>query len=138
LKQHAKAYGFKVQEISAQDIDHVTVSSTKIRNALEKGSVDIANTYLGYNFFITGIVVKGKEIGRTIDFPTANINIEESYKLIPADGVYVVQSIIDGSNVYGMMNIGTNPTVNGKSRSLEVHFSILIKTFIILNCVLPF
>jgi riboflavin kinase/FMN adenylyltransferase len=122
LKQHAKAYGFKVQEISAQDIDHVTVSSTKIRNALEKGSVDIANTYLGYNFFITGIVVKGKEIGRTIDFPTANINIEESYKLIPADGVYVVQSIIDGSNVYGMMNIGTNPTVNGKSRSLEVHF----------------
>ena len=122
LKQFAKQYGFEVEEISAQDIADVTVSSTKIRNALNKGEVAIANTYLGYDYFITGKVIKGKGLVRTIDFPTANIHIEETYKLIPSNGVYVVKSNIEDSLVYGMMNIGTNPTVDGKTRSIEVHF----------------
>ena len=122
LKTFAKHYGFKVEEISAQDIKDVTVSSTKIRNALDKGEVALANSYLGYNYFITGKVIKGKGLGRTIDFPTANIHIEESYKLIPNDGVYVIKSQIEDKTVFGMMNIGTNPTVDGKTRSIEVHF----------------
>ena len=122
LKRFGKHYDFKVKEISAQDIKDVTVSSTKIRNALDKGEVDLANSFLGYNYFITGTVDKGKGLGRTIEFPTANIHIEESYKLIPNDGVYVIQSKIKNTTVFGMMNIGTNPTVNGKTRSIEVHF----------------
>ena len=122
LKQFATRYDFKVEEISAQDIEDVTVSSTKIRTALNEGEVDLANSYLGYNFFITGTVVKGKGLGRTIDFPTANISITASYKLIPSNGVYVVKSKIDNKSIFGMMNIGTNPTVDGKTRSIEVHF----------------
>lgn len=122
LKEFAKNYNFNVEEISAQDIKDVTVSSTKIRKALNNGEVALANNFLGYTFFITGTVVKGKGLGRTIDFPTANIQIKESYKLIPSDGVYVVKSKIEDQTTYGMMNIGTNPTVNGKSRSIEVHF----------------
>ena len=122
LKGFAKLYDFKVEEISAQDIKDVTVSSTKIRTALNQGEVDLANSYLGYNFFITGTVIKGKGLGRTINFPTANINITATYKLIPSDGVYVVKSKIEDRTVFGMMNIGTNPTVNGKTRSIEVHF----------------
>ncbi|MBU2928096.1 bifunctional riboflavin kinase/FAD synthetase [Winogradskyella psychrotolerans] len=122
LKAFANLYDFKVEEISAQDLKDVTVSSTKIRTALNSGEVDLANSYLGYNFFITGTVVKGKELGRTIDFPTANINITATYKLIPSDGVYVVKSIIENKTVFGMMNIGANPTVDGKTRSIEVHF----------------
>lgn len=122
LKEFAQQYNFKVEEISAQDIQDVTVSSTKIRKALDKGEVALANSYLGYNYFITGTVVKGKGIGRTIDFPTANIYIKEAYKLIPNEGVYVVKSKHNNKSIYGMMNIGTNPTVDGKTRSIEVHF----------------
>jgi riboflavin kinase/FMN adenylyltransferase len=122
LKEFAKLYNFKVEEISAQDIEDVTVSSTKIRNALDIGEVDIANSYLGYNYYITGCVIKGKGLGKTIDFPTANIYIKEPYKLIPSDGVYIVKSKIGSNTIFGMMNIGTNPTVNGKTRSIEVHF----------------
>lgn len=122
LKEFAQLYYFKVEEISAQDIEDVTVSSTKIRNALNKGEVALANSFLGYSFFITGTVVKGKGLGRTINFPTANIHIKETYKLIPNDGVYVVKSKIAGQTVFGMMNIGTNPTVDGKTHSIEVHF----------------
>lgn len=122
LKEFAKLYNFNVQEISPQDIEDVTVSSTKIRTALNQGKVALANSYLGYNFFITGTVVKGKELGRTINFPTANIVISATYKLIPNDGVYVVKSNIGDETVFGMMNIGTNPTVDGKTRSIEVHF----------------
>ncbi|WP_369695065.1 bifunctional riboflavin kinase/FAD synthetase [Mesoflavibacter zeaxanthinifaciens] len=122
LKIFAKEFNFKVEEISAQEIEDVTVSSTKIREALNNGHIEIANAYLGYNYFISGEVVKGKGIGRTLDYPTANIHIKESYKLIPRDGVYVVKSVIDNTTIFGMMNIGTNPTVSGKSRSIEVHF----------------
>lgn len=122
LKAFGEIYNFKVTEISAQDINEVTVSSTKIRNALLNGDIKIANAFLGYNFFLTGTVVKGKGIGKKLDYPTANINISESYKLIPKDGVYVVRAMINNNVVYGMMNIGKNPTVEDKDHSIEVHF----------------
>ena len=122
LKEFAKAYNFKIEEISAQDIKDVTVSSTKIRNALNDGNVSLSNSYLGYNYFITGEVVKGRGLGRKLDFPTANIYIKESYKLIPRDGVYIVKSQYNNNSIFGMMNIGTNPTISDKGRSIEVHF----------------
>ena len=122
LKVFAKEFHFKIEEISAQDIKDVTVSSTKIRNALNNGEVSLANNYLGYNYFITGTVISGKGLGRKIEYPTANINIKETYKLIPKDGVYVVKSEYNGKIIFGMMNIGSNPTVEGKGRSMEVHF----------------
>lgn len=117
-----KEYNFEVEQISAQEIDEVSVSSTKIRNSLLDGNIQLANNYLGYNYFLTGTVVKGKQLGRTIGFPTANLSIKESYKLIPQNGVYVVRSIINDKTVYGMMNIGFNPTVNGQNQTIEVHF----------------
>jgi len=122
LNDYAQIYGFETEEISAKDIDQVTISSTKIRNALNEGNVALANTYLGYNYFLTGNVIRGKSLGRTIGFPTANIFIEEHYKLIPKDGVFIVSSLIHRNLYYGMMNIGSNPTIEGKDRSIEVHF----------------
>ena len=82
----------------------------------------LANDYLGYNYFLTGSIIQGKQLGRTIGFPTANLKIEENYKLIPQNGVYIVKSIIDGQSVFGMMNIGFNPTVNGQKQSIEIHY----------------
>lgn len=117
-----KHYGFEVEAISAQDIDEVAVSSTKIRKALAQGDIATANRFLGYAFFLTGTVVKGKGLGRTLSFPTANLHIEEAYKLIPKQGVYIVKSIINGVRIFGMMNIGNNPTVNGIEETVEVHF----------------
>ena len=122
LIEFGEVYDFEITEISAQDIDAVTVSSTKIRTALTNGDIKTANIFLGYIFMLTGTVVKGKSLGKKIGFPTANINIKESYKLIPKQGVYVVKSNIDGKEVYGMMNIGTNPTVKGLYQTIEVHF----------------
>ncbi len=113
---------FSVEEIPAQEIDDVSVSSTKIRKALEEGDVETANSYLGYNYMLTGTIKKGKGLGRQIQFPTANIAIEESYKLIPKNGSYIVSSIINENVVYGMMNIGYNPTVDGTKKTIEVHF----------------
>lgn len=127
LKRFGKEYGFEIEEISAQDIKDVAVSSTKIRNAISKGDITTASSYLGAPYFLTGSVVKGKGLGKQIQFPTANIHIEEDYKLIPKNGVYVVSAIIDKTKTYGMMNIGTNPTVNGKTQSIEVHFFNLDK-----------
>lgn len=115
-------YGFSVEKIEAQEIASVNVSSTKIRSAIEKGEIQKANEFLNRPFKITGTVVKGAEIGRTIGFPTANLIIKESYKLLPADGVYFVKSIHEQTTLYGMMNIGFRPTVKGKKRSYEVHF----------------
>ncbi len=115
-------YGFEVEQISALEVNEVSVSSTKIRNALDKGDIATANEFLGYDYFLSGIVVEGKKLGRTIGFPTANIKIQENYKLIPAGGVYVVSSTINGKTVQGMMNIGTNPTVNGTEQTIEVNF----------------
>ena len=120
---------FEVEEIPAQEIDDVSVSSTKIRKALEEGQIEIANKYLGYPYMLTGTIKKGKGLGRQLYFPTANLHIEESYKLIPKTGVYVVQSKIDGTIVFGMMNIGYNPTVSetenlpvSRQKNIEIHF----------------
>lgn len=114
-------YGFEVEQISAQEIDAISISSTKIRTALEEGNIQLANEYLGYRYFLSGTVVKGKQLGRTIGFPTANISLEEDYKLVPQNGVYIVRVEIDGKTIYGMMNIGFNPTVQGKKKTIEVH-----------------
>ncbi len=114
-------YGFEVEQISAQEIQDVSVSSTKIRKALNEGNMALANDYLGYDYFLSGEVVKGKQLGRTIGFPTANIQIEEDYKLIPKTGVYIVKAVVDQKEVFGMMNIGFNPTVNGQKQTIEVH-----------------
>jgi riboflavin kinase/FMN adenylyltransferase len=122
LIEFGKKYEFEVEQISAQEIDEVSVSSTKIRKALLEGNVALANEYLGYAYLLTGTIVKGKGIGRTINFPTANLKIEESYKLIPKNGVYIIQSTINNRLVFGMMNIGFNPTVNGEGQSIEIHF----------------
>jgi riboflavin kinase / FMN adenylyltransferase len=114
-------YGFEVEQISAQEIDAISISSTKIRNALELGDIDLANQYLGYSYFLSGTVVKGKQLGRTIGFPTANIKLDEDYKLVPKNGVYIVCAKIDNQLVNGMMNIGFNPTVEGENKTIEVH-----------------
>jgi len=115
-------YGFEVEQISAQEVDSVSVSSTKIRDAIANGTMAVANEFLGYNYILSGKIIKGKQLGRTIGFPTANIKIKENYKLIPKNGVYIVKSIIQEKTVFGIMNIGLNPTVNGEDLSIEVHF----------------
>ena len=117
-----KEYNFEVEQISVQEINDISVSSTKIRTALLDGDMDLANKYLGYDYFLSGIVVKGKQLGRTINFPTANLKIEENYKLIPQNGVYIVKSTIDQKTVFGMMNIGFNPTVDGQGQTIEIHY----------------
>ncbi|WP_321254116.1 bifunctional riboflavin kinase/FAD synthetase [Psychroserpens sp.] len=122
MRAFGKKYDFQIDEISAQDIQDVAVSSTKIRQALVDGDIETTNAYLGYSYFITGTVIKGKGVGKTIQFPTANISVESSYKLIPKNGVYVVASKWDGEVYYGMMNIGTNPTFDEKKQSIEVYF----------------
>lgn len=115
-------FDFEVEEIPAQEVDDVSVSSTKIRRALNEGDIRTANAYLGYEYLLTGTVTIGKGLGRQLEFPTANLQITETYKLIPRNGVYVVRSHIGGKLVYGMMNIGFNPTVNGTEKRIEIHF----------------
>lgn len=122
LTEYSHLYGFTVEEIPAQDIDDVSVSSTKIRTALAEGNLHTANNYLGYPFMLSGTVVNGKQLGGKIGYPTANINIKETYKLIPKTGVYIVSSKIQEVNVYGMMNIGNRPTIGGNHQTIEVHF----------------
>ena len=122
LKRFGEQLGFEVEEISKQELEDVAVSSTKVRKSLEVGDVALANNYLDQAFMLTGTVVKGRSLGRTIGYPTANLDIAEDYKLIPAQGVYVVQSRINGKIVYGMMNIGTNPTVGGSAQTIETYF----------------
>ena len=122
LKEFGELYDFKVTEILAQDIDDIAISSTKIRKALINGEIRLANKFLGYNFFFSGNVVHGNNIGKTISFPTANIKIDAPYKLVPKNGVYIVKTTIDNQITFGMMNIGYNPTFNGKQKSIEIHF----------------
>ena len=117
-----KQYDFEVEQISAQEINDNAVSSTKIRNAILEGNISLANKYLGYNYTFSGEVVKGKQLGRTIGFPTANIHIKESYKLIPKNGVYIVKGNYNGTTIFGMMNIGNRPTVNGENQTIEINF----------------
>lgn len=122
LKSFGEQFDFEVEEIPEQDIEDVAISSTKIRKALQVGNLAKANNYLGTPFILTGIVTRGKGLGKKMGYPTANLYIKESYKLIPAQGVYVVRSVIDGNSCHGMMSIGTNPTVGGVQQTIETYF----------------
>lgn len=121
LQRLAPVYGFEVIEIPEEDIHHVAVSSTRIRNALLNAEIDLANEFLGYPFFISGKVVRGDQIGRQIGYPTANIMVEESYKLIPADGIFAVKIKVNDQEYKGMGYIGHRPTINGMMRNIEVN-----------------
>ncbi len=121
LQQFAPVYGYDVIEIPEQDIHEVAVSSTRIREALLHGDIALANEFLGYPFFITGKVNRGDQIGRTIGYPTANILVEETYKLIPKDGIFAVKIYLHGSEHLGMGYIGHRPTINGMTRNIEVN-----------------
>ena len=121
LKEYSLLYDFKVEEIPAQDIDDVSVSSTKIRTALKDGNLKTANNYLGYHYMLNGTVVSGKKLGGTIGFPTANLEIKEPYKLVPKTGVYIIKTHINTVLYTGIMNIGFNPTVLGKHQTIEAH-----------------
>ncbi|PSR53757.1 riboflavin biosynthesis protein RibF [Adhaeribacter arboris] len=121
LRQHAPELGFEVEEIPRQDIDHVAVSSTKIRTALEQGEIQIANAYLGRYYSLRGTVVKGKQLGRTLGYPTANLDVSDQHKLIPKQGIYTVQVKIQEQVLGGMLSIGTNPTVGGIHQTIEVN-----------------
>lgn len=121
LIEFGKKYHFHVEQISAEELNDVSVSSTKIRNALNMGDVALAKTYLGYPYMVSGTVVSGKQLGRTIGYPTANIKVAQDYKLIPAIGVYVVGVTVKGKDYYGMLSIGTNPTVGGTEKTIEVY-----------------
>ncbi len=124
LKETAKIFDFDVEEISAEEVQEVNVSSTKIRQSLNKGNIERANEFLGRPFLCTGIVVEGKKLGRELGFPTLNIQVNNDHKILPKDGVYAVQVLIDAKNFRGMMNIGQNPTVKNsgdQEKKLEVH-----------------
>ncbi|QEC52593.1 riboflavin kinase/FMN adenylyltransferase [Anseongella ginsenosidimutans] len=121
LKANGAKYGFDVEEIPEQDINHVAVSSTKIRTALASGKAAIANEYLGYAYPICGQVVKGDQLGRKLGYPTANLFVEESYKLIPRDGIYAVNVLLGARRLQGMLYIGHRPTINGMARNIEVN-----------------
>ena len=122
LKEICEVYGFEVIEIPAQDIDAVNVSSTKIRKAILNGDIARANEFLGERFELTGTIVHGQAIGKTIGFPTANIQVNSELKLIPGNGVYAVAVSLKDSDYIGMLNIGNRPTVNDSAdRTIEVH-----------------
>lgn len=130
LEEKAKWYGYEVKEIPGFMLEDNTISSTIIRQALQKGNIDTANEYLGYPYFFSGTVVEGNKLGRTIGYPTANLLVSEEKKLIPGNGVYAVEISIQPSNnttslqpekLSGMMNIGVRPTVEGVNRMIEVN-----------------
>jgi riboflavin kinase/FMN adenylyltransferase len=123
LSKHADRYGLEVEEIPREDVDAVGVSSTRIRRALLSGDIATANRYLGYSYSLTGTVVRGQQLGRTLGFPTANLELAEAAKLVPAHGVYaVLATTADGDVQQGMLNIGVRPTVGGDlAQTIEVH-----------------
>ena len=121
LKNYANDYDFTVEEIKAQEIEKITISSTKIRNSINQGDIKTTKKYLGRYFMMTGKVVKGDGLGKKINYPTANIFIEETYKIIPKDGVYLVETKIKDKLFNGMMNIGHRPTIGTNVKSIEVH-----------------
>ena len=122
LKEFGDVYEFDVTELSPRKLNNVSISSTKIRELLLIGNIELANKYLNDYFMLTGIVVKGMGRGKNLGFPTANIRIVDDNKLIPKNGVYIVASKIDSKTYYGMMNIGNNPTFKDKKKSIEIHF----------------
>jgi riboflavin kinase/FMN adenylyltransferase len=121
LMEYSKQYDFKVTQVDAFKLNGISVSSTKIRNLIKEGNIDEANRFLGYNMFLSGTVVAGKGRGKKMGFPTANILLEK-LKIKPGNGVYLISSMYAGIKIYGMMNIGNNPTFDDKSPSIEVHF----------------
>jgi riboflavin kinase / FMN adenylyltransferase len=121
LKTNASVYGFEVEEISRQDVDSVGVSSSKIRKAIEFGDVGIANHFLGTPYSLTGRVVTGDKLGRLLGYPTANLEIDTKYKLIPNDGIYAVTIDYEHQRFKGMLYIGNRPTINGIKRNIEVN-----------------
>jgi riboflavin kinase/FMN adenylyltransferase len=121
LQKNCATYGFEVEEIPREDIEHTAISSSRIRKALVTGHVHEANELLGRPYSLSGTVVKGKQLGRTIGFPTANLHVHESYKLIPMNGVYIINAIYEGQRYQGMLNIGVRPTVDGTIRTIEAH-----------------
>ncbi len=123
LKDCAHKYGFNIEKLDAKLVDNDKVSSTKIREFLTSGHLSIANKYLGYEYFISGNVVEGNQIGRKIGFPTANIKIPEPFKQVPRDGVYAVRVNLNGDSYFGMLNIGSRPTIEPtiRSKHIEVH-----------------
>ncbi len=122
LAEYAVTYGFEIEQIEAQTFEDINISSTKIRKALEEGDFETANQFLGYDFMLTGTVVHGNKLGKSIGYPTANIDVRNEHKLIPANGVYAVEVEIQGENFGGMLNIGSKPTVSSEQeQSIEVH-----------------
>ena len=121
LEDFGKQLGFLVKEIPEHVLNNITVSSTKIREALLNSDVETANNYLGYDYFFEGLVIEGNKLGRTLGYPTANLQIETPEKLIPGNGVYAVIASVDKSTYKAMMNIGVRPTVDGKKRMIEVN-----------------
>ena len=121
LQKFAPVYGFDIEEIPEQDVNDIAISSTRIRSAILNGDIGQANTCLGYPFYITGTVIRGDQIGRELGYPTANIFVEERYKLIPADGIYAVKVTVDKLTYKGMAYIGSRPTINGATRNIEVN-----------------
>ena len=121
MRRLASKFGFRVEEIPAQDVDHSIVSSTKIRKALLNGEVEQATQLLGRPYTLSGLVVEGSKRGKEIGYPTANIEPDSPYKLVPGNGVYAVRVKLDGRSYGGMLNIGDNPTFHDKKWSIEVH-----------------
>ena len=121
LKLNASKYGFEVEEIPRQDVDHVGVSSTKIRKALEEGDIETATHFLGKPYSLSGRVVAGDKLGRLMGYPTANIEIDTKYKLIPMDGIYAVTVAHEHATYGGMLYIGNRPTINGTKQNIEVN-----------------
>jgi len=121
LKENCQQFGFEVEEIPKQEVEHMAVSSTNIRNAVINGDLGIATQYLGRYYSVSGKVVKGKQLGKQLGYPTANIEVEDKEKLIPKDGIYAVQVKIENQVFGGMLSIGYNPTVNGTDKTIEVH-----------------
>ena len=121
LKEYGIKYNFEVIEIKAEEINDIAISSTKIRNSIKEGDIQLTNSYLGYEFSFFGKVVKGNSIGKTLGFPTANIKIGTDLKLIPKNGVYLISTIMNQKIIFGMMNIGIKPTTNENTKSIEVN-----------------
>ena len=121
LKEYSSEFNFIVDEIDAQEIEKIAISSTKIRNSINQGDLKTTKKYLGRFFSLTGKVVKGDGLGKQIDYPTANILIEDDYKIIPKDGVYYIRTTIDNKLYNGMMNIGHRPTIGNKAKPIEVN-----------------
>ena len=121
LKEFSPVYGFEVEEILAQEVQQVSVSSTKVRTSLETGEINAANSFLDHPYSIIGTVVHGDKLGRELGFPTANIEVKEWYKLIPKNGVYAVKVIVDNCYYDGMLNIGNRPTIKGRDKTIEVN-----------------